>query len=152
MIFIPLLFAQMIVFPFAAGMIAEAWTDANREVALQNVANNLASVVQQFYLAINRETVQPGNFSQALSPQQTVVSYPYTVESSLTSTLTPNSSRLLTLTLTFDNDVGTVTANAVVGPNVLWNGASDFRSTSRHTVLRIQKFANATLALSFVGG
>jgi len=56
-IFIPVLFIQIIVFPFVASMMATTWANNQREVELQNVADQLASTVQQLYLFVNREEI-----------------------------------------------------------------------------------------------
>lgn len=41
-ILIPLLFSQVIVFPFVASTMTSSWQDSQRDVALQDVANHLA--------------------------------------------------------------------------------------------------------------
>ena len=46
----------------------------------------------------------------------------------------------------------TATANALLGPNVLWGEESLLQSNSADASIEVQKFANGTLLFSFGGG
>jgi len=145
-ILVPLLFIQILVFPFAASMMVSIWAEAHRKVELKDAANHLASVIQQLYLSANREEILAGNITQASTLPPTISSYPYTATGSLR---VSDSSRVLTLFLTLEEVENTVTANAVLGSNVLWMEGSVFRSNSPNASVRVQKFANGTLLFSF---
>jgi hypothetical protein len=148
-ILVPLLFAQIIVFPLAANMMASSWTDAQRDVLLQNIADNLASTIQQCYLVANREEILNGTFTQALNIPQLVTSRLYTATGSLSSPSTPNSSRVLTITVTLENDLGTVNANTILGSTTLWVEDSVLNSVFPDPFLKVQKYTNGTVVLSF---
>ena len=148
-ILIPLLFTQVIVFPFVASTITSNWQDSQRDVELQDAANHLASTIQQLYLTINRDEVLECTITQASPVPVTVGSYPYNATGSLSS-LSGNSTRFLSVTLTLDEVGNTATAAAVLGHNVNWT-ESTLRSTSTDAYIQVQKFSNGTVAFSFGG-
>ena len=150
-ILIPLLFTQILVFPLAASIMTSNWTDSYRDTALKDAANHLASTIQQLYLSVNRKEISAGTITQTSTSPQTIDSYPYTAVGSLSSSLDSNSSKILTLSLTLENVGNTATANAVLGPNVLWDEESILQSTSSDASIEVQKFANGTLLFSFGG-
>jgi hypothetical protein len=119
-ILIPLLFTQVIVFPFVASTMTSSWQDSQRNIELQDAADHLASTIQQLYLTINNEDILAGTVTQASTLPITVSSYPYNATGSLSSPSDPDSTRILTVTLTLEEVDNTVTAAAVLGPNVQW--------------------------------
>jgi hypothetical protein len=148
---IPLLFTQVIVFPFVASTMTSSWQDSQRNIELQDAADHLASTIQQLYLTINNEDILAGTVTQASTLPVTVSSYPYTAMGSLSSPSDPDSTRILTITLTLDEVDNTVTAVAVLGPNVQWTEGSTLRSNSANASIDVQKFSNSTLVFSFGG-
>jgi hypothetical protein len=148
-ILIPLLFTQVIVFPFVASTITSNWQDSQRDIELQDAANHLASTIQQLYLTINRDEVLACTVTQASPVPVTVGSYPYNATGSLSS-LSEDSTRILSVTLTLDDVGNTATAAAVLGTNVTWTD-STLRSTSTDAYIEVQKFSNGTISFSFGG-
>jgi hypothetical protein len=149
-ILIPLLFTQVIVFPFVASTMASSWQDSQRNIELQDAADHLASTIQQLYLTINNEDILAGTVTQASTLPVTVSSYPYNATGSLSSPSDPDSTRILTVTLTLEEVGNTATAAAVLGPNVQWT-ESTLRSNSAEASIDVQKFSNSTLVFSFGG-
>lgn len=145
-IMIPVLFAQILLFPFAANVIATTWTNTQREAELQNTAEHLASTIQQLYLSLNRREVSVGNVTQASTLPPAIRSYPYTATASLRIV---DSTKLLTLLLELQGTSTTATATTVLGSNVLWVEESVFQSVSSNASIEVQKFANGTLLFSF---
>jgi hypothetical protein len=150
-ILIPLLFTQLIVFPFVASTITSNWQDSQRDIELQDAANHLASTMQQLYLTINRDEILECTVTQASPVPVTVASYPYNATGSLSS-LSENSTRILSVTLTLDDVENTATAAAVVGPNLSWTD-STLRSTSTDAHINVQKLDDEehTIIFSFGG-
>jgi len=144
----PLLILQILMFPLVASTMTSYWADASRQVALQDAANQLASVIQQLYLSLNRKEVLNGTITWASTLPKEVASYPYTAEGSLQTSLESNSSKILTLHLTLQRTGNTATASVTFGPNVLWN-TSVFSSASSSASIEVQKFADGTLRFSF---
>jgi hypothetical protein len=149
-ILIPLLFTQVIVFPFVASTMTSSWQNSQRDIELQDAADHLASTIQQLYLTINNEDILAGTVNQASTLPVTVSSYPYNATGSLSSPSDPDSTRILTVTLTLDEVGNTATAAAVLGPNVQWT-ESTLRSNSPNASIDVQKFSNSTLVFSFGG-
>jgi hypothetical protein len=145
-ILIPLLFTQVIVFPFVASTITSNWQDSQRDIELQDAANHLASTIQQLYLTLNRDEVLECTVTQASPVPVTVASYPYNA----TCDPPDGSSNILTVTLTLDEVGNTVTAAVVLGPNATWT-ESTLRSTSTDAYIMVQKFSNGTIGFSFGG-
>jgi len=148
-ILIPLLFAQIVVFPLAANIMTSSWINARRDAALQGAASHLASTIQQFYLSVNREEILAGNITQASTLPPTIESYPYTASGSLIF-LDSNSSRILVLTLTLERVGNTATASAVLGPNAGWDGGT-LRSNSPDASIKVRKSVDGILLFSFEG-
>ena len=149
-IMIPLLLTQVIIFPFVASTMTSNWQNSQRNVELQDTAEHLASTIQQLYLTINSQDVLAGTVTQASTLPITVASYPFTATGSLNTPPNPNATKILTVTLTMDDVGNTVSADAVLGPNVQWT-ESTFRSTSSDASIIVQKFSNDTLTFSFGG-
>ena len=151
-IMIPLLFTQVIVFPLVASTMTSNWQNSQRNIELQDTADHLASTIQQLYLTINGNDVLAGYITQASTLPITVASYPYTATGSLNDPPDPDATKILTVTLTLDDVGNTVTAQAVLGPNVQWI-ESTFRSTSTDASINVQKLDDAehTLVFSFGG-
>ena len=151
-ILIPLLFTQVIVFPYVASTMTSSWQNSQRDVELQDAADHMASTIQQLYLTINREAVLACFVTQASTVPKTVGSYPYNATGSLSEPSEPESTRILTVTLTMDDVGNTVTAQAVLGPNVQWT-ESTFRSTSADASINVQKLDDVdhTVVFSFGG-
>ena len=146
-ILIPLLFTQVIVFPFVASTMTSSWQDSQRNIELQDAADHLASTIQQLYLTVNRDEILAGTVTQASTVPVTVGSYPYNATGSLSSPSDPESTKILTVILTLDEGDNTVTAAAVLGPNVQWT-ESTLRSNSADAYIKVEK-EDGTLSFSF---
>jgi hypothetical protein len=145
----PLLVVQIIMFPFIASTMTSYWSNATREVALQEVASQMGSTIEQLYLSLNRIDVSTGTITQVSTFPTEVVSYPYTATGSLIASSEPNSGKILLLNITMQNAGNTVINKTPLGPNVLWNEESVFYSSSPNASIKVQKFANGTLLFSF---
>ena len=147
-ILIPLLFTTVIIFPMVAERMTSEHQKSQLSIELQSVADHMASTVQQLYLTLNGEDILTGTVTQASPVPVTVGGYPYTVEGQLSSP--DGSARVFTAFLTLDDIGNTVTASAVLGPNVLWTD-SVLRSTSVDASIIVEKYSNGTLGFSFGG-
>jgi hypothetical protein len=148
-ILIPLLFSQVIVFPFVASTMTSSWQNSQRNIELQDAANHLASTIQQLYLTINSENILAGEITQTSPVPITVGFYPYDATCSL-SNPPGGSAKILTVTLTLDEVGNTATASAVLGDNVEWTD-STLRSNSADASINVVKDVDGTLTFSFGG-
>jgi hypothetical protein len=147
-IMVPLLVAQLFVFPLVAIRMTSNWTDTSREVTLQEAASRMASTIQQLYLSLNRMEISKGNATYILNLPKDIAYHPYTAKGSLRTSLQPASTILL-LNLTLDNTVNMATAQASLGPNAEWDEGSSFHSASPNTIVIVQKNEDGTLLFSF---
>jgi hypothetical protein len=148
-ILIPLLFTQVIVFPLVASTMTNSWQDSQRDVALQDIANQVASTIQQLYLTINRDDILTGTVTQVLSIPENVANYPYVATALLSTPSDPDAAKVLTVTLTLDELDNVVSAEAVLGSNVQWV-TSSLRSNSANRYIEIEK-DDGNLTFSFGG-
>lgn len=146
---IPLLFTQVIVFPYVASALTSSWQESQFTVEMQDAADHVASTIQQLYITVNRDEILEGTITQSSTIPVSIGSYPYVVDGSLND---PGDgySKILTVFLTLDDIGNTATASTVLGPNVKWI-SSDFRSTSVDASIIVEKFSNGTLVFSFGG-
>jgi hypothetical protein len=147
-ILIPLLFTQVIVFPFVASTMTSSWQNSQRDIELQDAADHLASTIQQLYLTVNRDEILAGDITQASTLPVTVGSYPYNA-TGLLSDPPDGSAKVLTVSLTLDEVDNTANASAVLGTNVQWID-STLRSNSADAYIKVEK-ADGTLTFSFGG-
>ena len=148
-ILIPLLFTQILVFPFVASTMSSSWQNSQRDIELQDVADHLASTIQQLYLTVNRDEILNGTLTQSSPVPVTVASYPYNATGSL-SDPPDGYAKILTVTLTLDDVGNTVTAATVLGPSVRLGNDSTLRSNSADASIIVVKNAT-TLTFSFGG-
>jgi len=149
-ILIPLMFTQVIILPLVASTMTNSWQDSQRDVALQDIANHVASTIQQLYLTANRDEILTGNINQSTNLPVSISSYPYSVIASLSSPPDPDAVRVLTVTVTLDDLDNTVNAVAVLGSNVQWV-ESTLRSNSADASINVAKDADGVLTFSFGG-
>ena len=150
-ILIPLLFSQVIVFPFVASTMTSSWQNSQRDIELQDAADHLASTIQQLYLTVNRDEILVGEITQASTVPVTVASYPYSATGSLNDP-PGGSAKVLTVTLILDEVENNATASVVLGTNVNdWTDSTPLRSNSADACINVQKFSNNTITFSFGG-
>ena len=151
-IMLPLLILQIVLFPVAAGLLMNVWVGSRTTIALQEAANNLGSDMQQIYSELNQPAIPATVVTQQSSAPAFIENYPYTGTATLqaASGSALNSSKVLKITLTLETTGTEVTTLVIVGKNVQWS-PSTFESNSTNAGILAQKFANATICLSFTG-
>jgi hypothetical protein len=145
----PLLILQIFLLPMVATTMTSYWIDNSRQVAVQDTANQLAGVIQQLYISLNTKEVLNGTITWTSTLPMEVVSYPYTANASLHSSLGSNSSKILSLQVKLRGAGNTATTSFTFGSNVLWNQASFFYSDSPNASIEVQKKSDGTLSFSF---
>jgi hypothetical protein len=153
MIMLPLLILQIILFPLAAGWLMNVWVNERRTLALQEAASNLGSCMQQIYSTLNHATIPVNTtVTQESNVPALIEDYPYTGTATLQtlSNSALNSGKVLKITLSLKTVGTSVTTSVILGQNVQWS-PSTFKSNSTNAGILAQKFANATIRLSFTG-
>ena len=151
MIMIPILIMQIFLFPLTAGWIMTTWVDSRRTLALQETASHLGSSIQQVYSALNHESISAGAVTNRLEVPPFIEGYAYTGNATLrTLNPTPNSSKVLDITLKFKGYNIEATTSVTLGQNVEWQN-STFISNSTYASVIAEKQSNNTIWLSFGG-
>jgi hypothetical protein len=150
-IMIPVLIAQIFLFPLAANAFMSVWVDSRRTLELQNSAILLGGVVQQLYLALNRAVIPSGRAAYVPSLPPLIENQYYTGNATLqiVSGGGSNSSRVLQINLFLAAKVSTSTS-VVLGNNAVWQN-STFVSNSNNARVGAEKFPNGTISLWFEG-
>ena len=147
MIMIPILIAQIFLFPMVASVIMNNWVDARRTIAIQEVASHLSSSMQQLYSSINHETISAGNVTSLMDLPRYIEDYPYQGAASAR-TIGSNGSKVIELTLWYVGVSISTTASATLGNNVEWKD-STFLSNSTSASIVAEKQTNGTIRMYF---
>jgi len=147
MIMIPILIAQIFLFPMVASAMMNNWVDSRRTIVIQEVASNLSSSMQQLYSSLNHETISAGTVTNKLELPRYIEDYPYKGNASLR-TIGSNGSRILEITLSYVGDDISTTALATFGANMEWMN-STFLSNSTSAGIIAEKQLNGTIRMYF---
>ena len=149
MIMVPILIAQIFLFPMVASAIMSNWVDSRRTIAIQEAASHLSSSLQQLYSAMNHDTISAGNVTSLLGLPSYIEDYPYKGNATLrTVSSNPNGSKVLEITLRYVGVDLSTTAVATFGNNMNWKN-STFQSNSTSTSLVAEKQSNGTILMYF---
>jgi len=149
----PVLILQVLFFPLAASWVMNIWIDSRRQIALQEVADHLGSVIQQIYFSLNRETISNGIVKYTPDTPKFIDNNVYTARARLENTSGADSSKILRLNVTLENLANSVETSIVLGPNVRWNEDSVYVSNAVNACIMANKSAvDETLRLWFTGG
>jgi hypothetical protein len=125
MIMIPVLLAQIIVFPYLAITIRDSWLGSNVNLELQEICSNLSSSMQQLYYTMDHASISSGTLSAKIN-NPTIIGDGYGNFYSY-----PNSNvRILNLTLTVLGPGGSTSTLVTLGDNAAWQNNSVFPSNS----------------------
>lgn len=144
-IMVPILLVQVILIPVAVGWMMETWVTRRREIALQDVASQIGTTIQQLYFSLHPKEIATGTTTQAANIPPFIESIPYVITASGKKV---ENSTLLDLYLALMGVDSTATTRVTLGPNVLWQ-QSTFVSNSTSASIIVHKFSNGTLSFSF---
>ena len=151
-IMIPVLIAQIFLFPLAANAFMNVWVNARRTLELENSAILLGSVVQQLYLSLNRAAMPSGNASYVPNVPPLIEDRYYIGNATLQ--IIPgggsDSSRVLQVNLFLVESEVSASTSVVLGNNAVWYD-STFVSNSNNACVSAEKFSNGTILLWFEG-
>jgi hypothetical protein len=148
MIMVPVLIMQIFLFPFAATVVMNTWTDQHRSLELQEIAGHLSSSIQQLYFTVNRASDGSSSLTATLDTPQTIDNHYYNI--TLQDISNPSSSaKLMSITLSLIGAQGESSSICTLGSNAAWQDGATFRSN----VTSISATENSGLIwLSFEGG
>ena len=147
MIMIPILIAQIFLFPLVASTIMNNWVDSRRTIAIQEAASHLSSAMQQLYSSLNHETISAGKVTTVLDLPRYIEDYPYTGTATLQE-VSSSGSRVLEITLSYVGVGVSTTALATFGNNMEWQD-STFLSNSTSASIVAEKQSDGTIRMYF---
>jgi len=147
---IPILIAQIILFPILASTLMNVWVTSRNTLVLQDAASNLGSTLQQTYFALDHPTIPNGTeTSNQLGLPPFIDGYSYTANATLQQSVqSPNSSQVLDITFRLVSTTFEATSSVVLGPDAQWNPTTVFESNSTNTCVCAEKL-NGTVELWF---
>ncbi len=148
-IMIPLLVLQIFLLPIVATTMTSYWTENSRQVAVQDAANQLAGVIQQLYISLNRGEVLNGTVRWASTLPTEVVSYAYVANGTLRAPLGSNSGKILILQVHLLGIGNTATSSVTFSTNVVWDQSSVFNSNSPTAAIEVRKSIDGSLSFAF---
>ena len=150
-IMFPLLFTQLLLFPFLVNVMVSSLQYSQRQDSLEYLADYLGSMIRKLYFYANLEDISPGTITQKSPLPPTIDGKSFTAIGSLVIPSNPDLGRTLHISLKIDELGNTATTEVILGSNVDWR-SSIFRSDSFDASINAQKFPDDTILLFFGGG
>ena len=149
MIFVPVLILQIFLFPLAASVIMNQYTDSRLTIELQETAGHMGSSIQQLYYAINHGSISNGSMKITLDTPPLIEGHAYTTTLSHVAHL-DTSYQIMNVTLKLFNSKDQTSTLVTLGQNVNWQDNLAFNSTAHSLSIVANKTANS-IWLSFGG-
>jgi len=144
MIMIPMLLMQIFLFPMTANWIMNTWVDSRRTLALQGVADHLASTMQQLYSSLDHASIPAGKDSYAPGLPPMIEDCNYFASGTLRPVSGgPGFTKVIDLVVTLSGTKNSVTTAVILGPNLVWQ-PSLFLSNSTRACVTAEKTMNGT--------
>jgi hypothetical protein len=145
MIMIPMLIMQIFLFPLTATWMMNVWVDSRRTLALQEVADHLASTMQQLYFSLNHASIPVGKASCSPGLPPLIEDYSYVGSGTLrpVSGSGTDFTKVIDLVVSLSGTKNSVTMTVVLGPNLVWQ-PSLFLSNSTYASVTAEKTMNGT--------
>jgi hypothetical protein len=149
MIMIPVLIAQIFIFPYTASVIMNTWTDSRMTIEIGEIAGHIGSSIQQLYYAINHESMSSGSASVTLDMPPLIEGHAYTTTLTHVSQVETSYS-VMNVTLRLLGTKDQTSTLVTLGPNVNWQENLSFLSGAQPIVLKADKTQN-TITLTLGG-
>jgi hypothetical protein len=142
MIMVPVLIAQIFIFPYTASVIMNTWTDSRMTIELGEIAGHVGSSIQQLYYAINHESMSSGSVSVTLDMPPLIEGHAYTTTLTHAKQL-DTSCKIMNVTLKLSGTKDETSTLVTLGPNVNWQENLSFLSGAQPIVLKADKTQNS---------
>lgn len=151
-IMVPMMVLQIFLFPLTANWLMNIWVDSRRTLALQDVAGQLASTMQQLYFSLNHETIPAGKVTHSPRLPPFIENLHYIANGTLRPLTADvvNSTKMIDLMVRLIGAKNSVNTAVILGPNVNWYDSA-FISNSTYASIAAEKFPNGTISLRFEG-
>ncbi len=142
MIMIPVLIAQIFIFPFTASVIMNTWMDSRMTLELQEIAGHLSSSIQQLYYTINHESMASGSMSITLDMPPLIEGHDYTTTLSHVTQI-DTTYKIMNVTLKLSDSKDQTSTIVTLGQNVDWQNNLSFISGKQPVTLVADKSSNS---------
>lgn len=150
-ILLPILLLQVILFPVFVGWTMNIWVDARRTLALEEIAGYVGSTIQQLYLALSCDRSSTGvNVKNALNIPPYIEGSAYTGSAVVLQGSSPESSKVLHLTIKLENSKVEVEYSILLGLNAEWNETSVFISNKNPCIAAERDAETGIVKLYFI--
>ncbi len=142
MIMIPVLIAQIFIFPFTASVIMNTWTDSRMTIELQETAGHIASSIQQLYYTMNHDSMSNGTISITLNTPPLIEGYAYKTSLRHVEHL-DTSYRIMNVSLQLLGTKDQTSTLVTLGPNVDWQENLSFLSGAQPIIFVAEKTSDS---------
>jgi hypothetical protein len=149
MIFIPVLIAQIFLFPLVATTIMNTYTDSRRTLELQEIAGSIGSSIQQLYYTMNHGSISNSTMKINLEIPPLIEGLAYTTTLCHV-THSDTSYEVMNVTLHLIGTKDQSSTLVTLGQNVDWQDNLAFNSTAHSLCMAATKTGNS-IWLSFGG-
>ncbi|MEM3579868.1 MAG: hypothetical protein QXH40_02980 [Candidatus Bathyarchaeia archaeon] len=150
-IMVPVLVAQIFLFPLMATTLTNIYVESRRRLAAETAASRLANSIQQLYFSLNHESIPPGTVTFDPGLPRYIDSYHYVARGELTPIREGGAARL-NINLSVVGLGIKVSAYVTLGPNVSWDSSSVFISNSTNACVEVTKDSSGAFYFRFGGG
>jgi hypothetical protein len=130
MIMVPVMIAQIILFPYLAVTIRDTWVDSNINLELQEICGHLSSSIQQLYYTMNHASISSGSLTAKLGTPPLIGDgfgrfYNYTITFQ-NATSVGSEVKILNVTLQLQGRNGVSSSLVTLGENADWQNNATF--------------------------
>ncbi len=134
MIMVPVMIAQIILFPYLAVTMRDSWVNSNMELELGEICGHLGSSIQQLYYSMNHASISSGSLTAKLSTPPLIGDgygnfYNYTITFQ-NATNSYNDVKIMKIVLDIQGRNGDASTIVTLGPNADWSDNSTYVSSS----------------------
>lgn len=150
-ILLPILLIQVILFPVFVGWTMNIWIDSRRTLALEEIAGYVGSTIQQLYLTLSCDKSAAGvNIKNELGIPPYIEGSAYSGSAVLLQGSSPESSKVLRLTIKLENSKVEVEYSVLLGLDTAWNETSVFISNKNPCIVAERDAETGIVKLYFI--
>ena len=142
MIMVPVLIAQIFIFPLTASVIMNTWVDSRMTIELQKTAGHLGSSIQQLYYSMNHGSMSNGIMTITLDTPPLIEGHSYTTTLCHVTQL-DTSYKIMNITLKLEGTKDQTSTIVTLGQNIDWQENLSFSSTANSLSLVATKTSNS---------
>jgi hypothetical protein len=136
-------FVVMMVFALVANSVVSNYAMQQKALVIESAENQFITTISQLYFTLSQSDIPNCIVTKTVPLPEMIENQQYTVNGTL-------KGNLLTLTFSFPGIPSIYNAVVNLGPKAQWVSSSVFSSTKPNSVIRVEKYYNATVASTLV--